>query len=97
MVSFSRGQKLWSLKGVAEWELCTTKEIKSELSACVHWGDEKRVKLLSEVRLCMGQKKANGLCCGDSESENVSIPVRQLFLVPSLFALILLGEASSGA
>lgn len=60
-------------------------------------GDEKRVKLLSEVRLCMGQKKANGLCCGDSESENVSIPVRQLFLVPSLFALILLGEASSDA
>lgn len=45
----------------------------------------------------MGQKKANGLCCGDSEPENVSIPVRQLFLVPSLFALILLGEASSDA
>lgn len=45
----------------------------------------------------MGQKKANGLCCGDSESENVSISVRQLFLVPSLFALILLGEASSDA
>lgn len=60
-------------------------EVGRGLSARIYWRDEKRVKFLSEVRLCVGQKKANGLCCGDSESENVSIPVRHyLFLVPSL-------------